>query len=63
MTAMRMIGGLLLALVGLFMVNFPFQIISFAFLGSVQDWLVALGGVFVVWTGIKYAFFNQYAGY
>jgi hypothetical protein len=63
MGAMRMIGGLLIGLIGLTLINFPFQIISLDFLGGVQGWLVTLGGVVVVWFGIKFAFFNPYAGY
>ena len=48
--------ALVYVIIGLYFLNFPFDIISLDFLGGVGDWIVFLGGAIILIHGLIFLF-------
>jgi len=55
MANIKMIGGVVIFLIGLFIINLAFPIIPLpGFLANYQNWFLGIGGVIVIISSFKY---------
>lgn len=55
-----MIGTLIYGIIGLYLLNFPFQIVPIPeFISNFDKWIIFVGGILVIIGGIKYLFSSK----
>ena len=55
MVDIKMIGGIVILLIGLFILNLAFPVIPLpVFFSSYQNWFLGIGGVIVIISSFKY---------
>ncbi len=55
--ALSIIGFIIYLVVGLYLLNYPFNFITMpSFIVSIEKWILFIGGILVIIGGIKYLF-------
>ena len=56
-----LVGFFIYIIVGVYLLNYPFQIISLpGFIDAIDRWLIFIGGILVIIGGIKYLFSSRH---